>query len=231
MPIEPRSLEYKDAAKIMEKTQSQHSQSRYHNAILSLTHLAMDNRTTDSAADDFAILMLRVAEQRDRAAFEQLFSHFMPKIHAFGLQRLHQQGLAMDLVQETMTSVWTKAHLYNSNKGAVSTWVFTIMRNQCFDMLRRVQHNKEDTFGDDIWPLFDTQPEQEASVDHKLNAQLLQHLDALPLAQRQVVQGIYMQELTQQELADNLDVPIGTIKSRLRLGLEKLKSFLETHND
>lgn len=231
MPKEARSLGYKDAAKIMEKTQSQRSQSRYDNAIVSLTHLAMDNRTTDSAADDFAVLMLRVAELRDRAAFEQLFSHFMPKIHAFGLQRLHQQGLAMDLVQETMTSVWTKAHLYNQDKGAVSTWVFTIMRNQCFDMLRRVQHNKEDTFGDDIWPLFDTPPEQDSSIDYKLNAQLLQHIDALPLAQRQVVQGIYMQELTQQELADNLDVPIGTIKSRLRLGLEKLKSFLETHND
>lgn len=105
------------------------------------------------------------------------------------------------------------------------------MRNQCFDMLRRVQHNKEDAYGDDIWPLCDTATSQETQIDHKLTANLLKHLDNLPLAQRQVVQGIYMQELTQQELADALEVPIGTIKSRLRLGLEKLKSFLETPND
>ncbi|MBO6199209.1 MAG: hypothetical protein J6N79_06450, partial [Psychrobacter sp.] len=81
------------------------------------------------------------------------------------------------------------------------------------------------------WPLCDATMAQDTLTDHKLTAKLLQHLDALPLAQRQVVKGIYMQELTQQELADALKVPIGTIKSRLRLGLEKLKSFLETHND
>lgn len=220
----------------MENIQSQSRQNRYHGPITSLTHSAMDNDipaliTCEPQADTLITFMLQVADKRDRAAFGHLFQHFMPKIRAFGLQRLNQQGLAMDLVQETMTSVWTKAHLYNAEKGSVTTWVFTIMRNQCFDMLRRVQHNKEDTFGDDIWPLCDATMAQDTLTDHKLTAKLLQHLDALPLAQRQVVQGIYMQELTQQELADALKVPIGTIKSRLRLGLEKLKSFLETHND
>ncbi|MGL5048248.1 MAG: sigma-70 family RNA polymerase sigma factor [Shewanella sp.] len=220
----------------MENIQLQSSQNRYHVPIMSLTHSAMDNETSASQicappSDDLLMFMLQVAGNRDKAAFGHLFQHFMPKIRAFGLQRLNQQGLAMDLVQETMTSVWTKAHLYNAEKGSVTTWVFTIMRNQCFDMLRRVQHNREDTFGDDIWPLCDASIAQDTLTDHKLTTQLLQHLDALPIAQRQVVQGIYMQELTQQELADALRVPIGTIKSRLRLGLEKLKSFLETHHD
>ncbi|MGI2025465.1 sigma-70 family RNA polymerase sigma factor [Shewanella glacialipiscicola] len=220
----------------MENIQSQSRQNRYHGPITSLTNAAMDNDTPahtnlESQVDALVMLILQVADNRDKAAFGQLFQYFMPKIRAFGLQRLNQQGLAMDLVQETMTSVWTKAHLYNAEKGAVTTWVFTIMRNQCFDMLRRVQHNREDTFGDDIWPLCDATSEYDIQPDHKLTAQLLKHLDALPLAQKQVVQGIYMQELTQQELADALKVPIGTIKSRLRLGLEKLKSFLEIHND
>lgn len=221
----------------MENIQSLPEQNRYHRAISSLINTAMDNEThaqdlTEQQVeiDRLTAAMLKVANQRDKAAFGDLFTHFMPKIRAFGLQRLNQQGLAMDLVQETMTSVWTKAHLYNADKGSVTTWIFTIMRNQCFDMLRRVQHNKEDVFGDDIWPLCDT-VSQEIQPDHKLTAKLLEHMDALPLTQRQVVQGIYMQELTQQELADTLNVPIGTIKSRLRLGLEKLKSFLETNND
>lgn len=221
----------------MENIQSQSYQNRYYKPISSLTKSAMDIEisapsNSEPQVELLVALMLKVANQRDRAAFGYLFTYFMPKIRAFGLQRLNQQGLAMDLVQETMTSVWTKAHLYNADKGSVATWVFTIMRNQCFDMLRRVQHNKEDAFGDDIWPLCDTVAmNQETQIDHKFTAKLLKHLDDLPLAQRQVVQGIYMQELTQQELADALEVPIGTIKSRLRLGLEKLKSFLETPND
>lgn len=222
----------------MENFQSHLAQNRYDRQLSSPIDMAMENDSTISTAnepvtdaDPLARAILRVANQRDKAAFAELFSHFMPKIRAFGLQRLNQQGLAMDLVQETMTLVWTKAHLYNADKGSVATWLFTIMRNQCFDMLRRIQHNREDAFGDDIWPIYDVAVSQESSPDHKLTAKLLAHLDALPLPQRQVVQGIYMQELTQQELADALKVPIGTIKSRLRLGLEKLKSFLETQHD
>ncbi|ABI39346.1 RNA polymerase, sigma-24 subunit, ECF subfamily [Shewanella sp. MR-4] len=222
----------------MENFQSHLAQNRYDRQLSPPIDMAMENDSTISTAnelitdpDPLARAIAKVANQRDKAAFAELFNHFMPKIRAFGLQRLNQQGLAMDLVQETMTLVWTKAHLYNADKGSVATWVFTIMRNQCFDMLRRVQHNREDAFGDDIWPLCDVAVSQENNTDHKLTAKLLAHLDALPLPQRQVVQGIYMQELTQQELADALKVPIGTIKSRLRLGLEKLKSFLETQHD
>lgn len=220
----------------MENMQSPSRQNRYHRAIQSLSDSAMENNLPhqDGAApqeEQLATLMLKVANHQDKEAFRLLFCHFMPKVRAFGMQRLHQQGLAMDLVQETMTSVWTKAHLYNADKGSVTTWVFTVMRNQCFDMLRRVQHNKEDTFGDDLWPLCESSMTQDLQTDHKFTTKLLQHVNALPLAQRQVVQGIYLQELTQQELADALKVPIGTIKSRLRLGLEKLKSFLETQHD
>ncbi|MGZ9898162.1 sigma-70 family RNA polymerase sigma factor [Shewanella gaetbuli] len=176
-------------------------------------------------------LMINVANSRCKASFAKLFNHFGAKINSFGNQRLHQQGLAMDLVQETMTRVWTKAHLYNPDKAAVSTWVFTIMRNQCFDMLRKVQHNKEDAFGDDIWPLFDSDDAENNEDDFKLTGTLLQHVNDLPPLQRQIVQGIYMQEMTQQELADKLNIPIGTVKSRLRLGLEKLKGFMEKHYD
>jgi RNA polymerase sigma-70 factor (ECF subfamily) len=192
---------------------------------------AMKTDEPNPIADELAALMMKVANNRCKTSFAKLFSHFSPKINSFGVQRLSTQGLAMDLVQETMTRVWTKAHLYNVDKAAVSTWVFTIMRNQCFDMLRKVQHNREDSFGDDIWPLFESDDAEHNDEDFLLSATLLQHVEELPPLQRQVVQGIYMQELTQQELADKLNIPIGTVKSRLRLGLEKLKSFMEKHYD
>ncbi|MFC3185384.1 sigma-70 family RNA polymerase sigma factor [Shewanella intestini] len=177
--------------------------------------------------EQLALYMSAVANYQDKRAFAKLFAYFSPKINAFGHQRLNQQGLALDLVQETLTRVWTKAHLYNPDKAAVTTWVFTIMRNQCFDMLRKVQHNREDSFGDDIWQLFDSDNAQEDDNDFMLSASLLKHVDALPPLQKQVVRGIYLQELTQQELAEKLHIPIGTVKSRLRLGLEKLKSYME----
>ncbi|WP_137226865.1 sigma-70 family RNA polymerase sigma factor [Shewanella sp. MEBiC00475] len=220
----------------MENVQLQSAQNRYDKGHLAQRSLikrngAMKSKEPNPMADELAALMMQVANHRCKTSFAKLFSHFGPKINSFGVQRLSQQGLAVDLVQETMTRVWTKAHLYNADKAAVSTWVFTIMRNQCFDMLRKVQHNREDSFGDDIWPLFESDEAENKDDDFLLSSKLLQHVKELPPLQRQVVQGIYMQELTQQELADKLDIPIGTVKSRLRLGLEKLKSFMEKHYD
>jgi RNA polymerase sigma-70 factor (ECF subfamily) len=222
--------------KIMEHVQSQSVHFGYDKRSLVQRPLinrngAMKTDEPNPIADELAALMMKVANNRCKTSFAKLFSHFSPKINSFGIQRLSTQGLAMDLVQETMTRVWTKAHLYNVDKAAVSTWVFTIMRNQCFDMLRKVQHNREDSFGDDIWPLFESDDAEHNDEDFLLSATLLQHVEELPPLQRQVVQGIYMQELTQQELADKLNIPIGTVKSRLRLGLEKLKSFMEKHYD
>ncbi|MCF1428607.1 MAG: sigma-70 family RNA polymerase sigma factor [Shewanella sp.] len=191
----------------------------------------MEAEASSLQAQQLQHLLAQVASHRDKQAFALLFKHFAPKIRAFGVQRLSQQGLALDLLQETMTTVWTKAHLFNGEKGAVSTWVFTIMRNQCFDMLRRVQHNREDAYGDDIWPLFEDSDNVDGFGDHMLSEKLLENMDKLPLLQRQVVQGVYLQELSQQELAERLGIPIGTVKSRLRLGLEKLRSYLEKHHD
>ncbi|WP_324032641.1 sigma-70 family RNA polymerase sigma factor [Shewanella avicenniae] len=177
-------------------------------------------------------LLLQVAAERDKAAFQQIFHHVAGKIMSFGQQRLGSQGLAKDLLQETMTLVWTKAHLFDAEKGNAITWIFTVMRNQCFDMLRKVQHNREDCLGDNIWPLVDVAPaEADHAVTREQQSLLLSHLEKLPPKQRQVVQGIYLRELTHQQLAEELKVPVGTVKSRLRLGLEKLRSCMEQYDD
>lgn len=214
----------------MENIQSHCRRTSYDKAYVRQNKQSMDDKKQDAQLVELTAHLVNVANNRDRAAYAQLFSYFAPKILNFANQKLATQGCAMDLVQETMTTVWTKAHLFDADKGAVTTWVFTIMRNRCFDMLRKVQHNKEDTYGDDIWPVFET-PEPDEHEDHILTAKLLKHVDALPPLQRQVVKGIYLQELSQQELSSKLSVPLGTVKSRLRLGLVKLRSILEKHYD
>ncbi|WP_415225158.1 sigma-70 family RNA polymerase sigma factor [Psychromonas sp.] len=170
-----------------------------------------------------------VANTQDKKAFELLFNHFSPKVRAFGLQRFGQEAQALELVQETMLLVWRKASLFNADKGKASTWIYTLMRNLCFDMLRKKQIQKEDPVSDDLWPFLEE--EQTTEDDHLLSRHLLTHIESLPLQQKQVVEALYIQELNQQEVARLLSIPLGTVKSRLRLALAKLKAILEIEHD
>lgn len=168
-----------------------------------------------------------VAAYRDKKAFTELFQFFAPKVKHFGFARLGSEASANELVQETMASVWKKAHLYHPEKGAATTWVYTTMRNACFDMLRKIKSKSEQNLADDIWPLDQAQlesgNEESEFKDHLMSAQVMRYVDLLPPAQQTIIKGVYYQELSQEQLAQQLGVPLGTIKSRLRLALAKLK--------
>ncbi|KXI23879.1 RNA polymerase subunit sigma [Photobacterium sanguinicancri] len=178
-------------------------------------------------------LLANIALHRDKSSFAVIFSHFSPKVRIYGLKYLKQEAVAMELVQETMMKVWRKAHLFDGSKGAASTWIYTIMRNLCFDMLRKQQSSREDNYSDDLWPIFE---ERLAShTDEQANAtlsdELLVYIETLPEAQQVVVKEIYLNQRSHQDVADQLGVPVGTIKSRLRLGLQKLRGQLENSDD
>lgn len=112
-----------------------------------------------------------------------------------------------------------------------ATWIYTVMRNQCFDMLRRQMASKEQLVAEDLWPVLELQVETDLVADtgenQVLTRQLAHYIHRLPVPQQEVVRGIYLQDLTLQELAERLDVPLGTIKSRLRLASEKLRDFFK----
>ncbi|MFT6926121.1 MAG: RNA polymerase sigma-70 factor (ECF subfamily) [Psychromonas sp.] len=197
------------------------------------TDIALNNiklNSLDNQQLQINLWLKLVATKQDKQAFSELFKWFAPRIRAHGLQRFKQEAQAMDLVQETMLLVWRKAVLFNVDKGKASTWIYTLMRNHCFDMLRKKQTQKEDSISDDLWPIVDDQPSDDQD-DHLQKRLLLSHLGSLPLHQKQVVEAIYLQEMTQQELATHLDLPLGTVKSRLRLAISKLKSKLEADLD
>jgi RNA polymerase sigma-70 factor (ECF subfamily) len=167
-----------------------------------------------------------VAKQQDKRAFSQLFKFFAPRIRSHGLKKFRLEAQAMELVQETMMLVWRKASQFNADKGKASTWIYTIMRNYSFDMLRKVQSNKEDLISEDLWPMLDVEEEKDQE-DHLQSRHLLSYINTLPKLQKQVVVGIYIEDKTQQELADELSVPVGTVKSRLRLAMIKLRDMME----
>jgi RNA polymerase sigma factor (sigma-70 family) len=170
--------------------------------------------------------LLSVAQNREKQAFTHLFQFFAPKILRIARGKFPNEAQANEVVQDTMSNVWRKAHLFNQDKGAVTTWVYTIMRNVTFDMLRKIQGNKEDNLSDDIWPVAESmsfEVEPESFDDHLANKQLLSVIEALPQAQQEVVKGFYLREMSQEQLAIHLNLPLGTVKSRLRLALGKLK--------
>lgn len=173
-----------------------------------------------------------IADNRDKQAFTEVFSFFAPKIKGIAQGKLNSEALAAEVVQDTMTNVWRKAHLFDDNKGAATTWVYTIMRNVTFDLLRKMKANKEDTLSDDIWPLAESEhTEDDVFSDHIQSRNLKGIIDTLPENQQQVVKGFYFLEMSQEQLAVHLNLPLGTIKSRLRLALGKLKLKLGEDHD
>ncbi|OKY27907.1 sigma-70 family RNA polymerase sigma factor [Thalassotalea sp. PP2-459] len=176
--------------------------------------------------------LISVANHRDKAAFSELFKFFAPKILRIAKNKIGSEAQASEIVQETMSNIWRKAHLFDAQKGAPTTWVYTVMRNVTFDMLRKVKSNREDTLSDDIWPLAEqSASEDEPFEDHLAQNNILSVIETLPENQQQVIKGFYFMEMSQEQLANHLGLPLGTIKSRLRLALAKLKAQLGEHHD
>ena len=173
-----------------------------------------------------------VGQSRDKQAFTVLFKFFAPKILRIARSKFPNEAQANEVVQETMSNVWRKANLFNADKGASTTWVYAIMRNVTFDMLRKIKGNKEDNLSDDIWPITENMVSEDDSFhDHLAQDNLLSVIDTLPESQREVVKGFYFMEMSQEQLAVKLNLPLGTIKSRLRLALAKLKVQLGEDHD
>ncbi|MFT4655394.1 MAG: RNA polymerase sigma-70 factor (ECF subfamily) [Patiriisocius sp.] len=174
-----------------------------------------------------------VAKQRCKVSFSKIFSYFAPRLRSYALKQMGNEAIAMELVQDTMSNVWQKAHLFNSAKGSPSTWIFTIARNIRFDMLRKLQNRKEDVCSDDLWPVLceQTADTKIAPLDEQITLeQVGQYFNELPAKQQRVIEAIYIDGKSQQEVADELEIPLGTVKSRTRLALQRLKDMLKEHD-
>lgn len=173
-----------------------------------------------------AELMTKVARHQDWVAFQELFVFFGPRVKAMMLKAGADNALAEDLVQETMTKVWRKAGLYAPNRGGVSTWVFTIARNVRIDRVRKASSRAYEDI-DDV-DLAADEPTGEDHVQHaQLTASIAEAVEQLPEEQRQVIELAFMEDLPQSKIAEQLSLPLGTVKSRLRLAYGKLKQKLE----
>ncbi|MCR5856421.1 sigma-70 family RNA polymerase sigma factor [Mesorhizobium sp. J428] len=175
------------------------------------------------AAEDLSRLLQMVAARRDREAFAALFRHFGPRLKTFFMRGSMSSGLAEDLVQETMLSVWRKASYYDPARAGASTWVFTIARNLRIDHLRR-QRNPADLPPDpeDMPPSM-----EEALLGAEREWRVRKALSGLSAEQQTIIRLSYYSEKSQSEIAGELGVPLGTVKSRIRLAMNRLRALLE----
>ncbi len=179
-------------------------------------------------------LLVKVSNSKSKEAFGQLFDRFANKVFAHGMKILRNEQMAKDLVQETMLTVWQKAPLYNIDKGNVQSWIFTITRNRCFDMLRKQKRQPAVLSADDIWPAGFEEAEAlseagRGSVEVQIS-QIEKLVRQLPAAQQAVVEQIHILNRTHEEAAQFLEIPLGTLKSRLRLAMGKLRQSLGTES-
>jgi RNA polymerase sigma-70 factor, ECF subfamily len=197
--------------------------------IFALTSMSMTEtgpKIRDTSHDWQSELLQSVALDRNRTAFAKLFDHFAPKVKSFMMRKGASAEQAEDLVQETMISVWSKAHLFASDRGSAATWIFTIARNLRIDRLRREKSSLFTDLED-----FDA-PSEDASAEETLNrfeedGYVAKALAQIPEDQRKLLILSYVEDVPQSEIAARLQIPLGTVKSRMRLAYKRLQKQLE----
>ncbi|MGE0665459.1 MAG: sigma-70 family RNA polymerase sigma factor [Sphingomonadales bacterium] len=172
-------------------------------------------------------LVARIAAERDRAAFIELFEHFAPRLKAFMSRGGADPETAEEIVQEAMITVWNKAGQFDPARAALSTWVFTIARNKRIDMLRR-QVRPEAAPPPEL-PVND-EPSPDATVAlAQAAAELRTSITLLPPEQRQVLHLAFFEDKSHGAIAVDLGLPLGTVKSRIRLALARLRGMVGDH--
>lgn len=171
-----------------------------------------------------------VARLRDRQAYAELFHYFAPRLKSFALSSpgMSSNALAEELVQEVMLKIWTRACTFDAARASATTWIYTLARNCRIDLLRRKFRVREEVDVDELWD-FGTDPEEvEDEIDqHRGAIDVRESLLLLPLEQRQIIAKVYMEGKSHSEAAEELKLPLGTVKSRIRLAMSKLKVMLE----
>jgi RNA polymerase sigma-70 factor, ECF subfamily len=179
---------------------------------------------------DWAGLIDAVATRRDREAFGELFAHFAPRVKGMLIKLGTAPELADDLAQETMLIVWRKAEQFDPSTTAVAAWIYTIARNLRIDAARRERPSTPLAEAEyQAWEDPAPQPDKifEAQQDFK---RVRQALAALPADQADAIRSAYYLDMSRTDIADALEAPLGTVKSRMRLALKRLRALLDGEN-
>jgi RNA polymerase sigma-70 factor (ECF subfamily) len=204
---------------------------------------ALQGNDNDAGNARWIDCLARVARDQDRQAFHELFRHFGPLVKSFAwkVPSLQEaETFSEELVQETMLKVWTRAATFDPLLSSPGTWIFTIARNMRIDLLRKqarhtvntvsLTRDDEDDDGldlEDIWFEDDSGDVFNLLVQQRNRRQIHESLLTLPPEQAEILRKVYLEDKSHAEVAEELDLPLGTVKSRVRLALNKLKLLVD----
>ncbi len=181
---------------------------------------------TPPSPKSMANFLQRVAASGDVEAFRQLFETYAPRVKAYMMRQGADANTAEELAQETLLTVWRKAGLYSDDRGSATTWIFTIARNLRIDRLRKEMTWVELPEGRNEEASDDPLPDQ-MYEDNERRKRVQSALSDLPADQHEVVALSYIEGLSHSEIAERLRLPLGTVKSRMRLAYLKIREAVE----
>lgn len=173
----------------------------------------------------WAALLVTVGTHRDRAAFEKLFAYYGPRVKAFLMRTGLGATEAEDCMQDVMVTLWRKAHLYDPTRATVATWLFTIARNRKIDLIRKSRRPEPE---DLPWGPEPEPDQADAMALRQDSAKLADAVAQLPSKQRELIERAFYGDLSHSEIAAETGLPLGTIKSRIRLAIDRLRHAMQT---
>jgi RNA polymerase sigma-70 factor (ECF subfamily) len=175
--------------------------------------------------EHFAGLLVAVAERQDRSAYSELFAYYAPRVKSYLMRLGADNGQSEEITQDVMVTVWRKASLFDRRQASVSTWIFRIARNRRIDVFRRNKRPDLDPEETMILPAgVDAPDERIEAIETETRVRAA--MKGLPEEQLQLLRMAFYEGLSHREIAEKLDVPLGTVKSRIRLAFAKMKSRL-----
>lgn len=179
----------------------------------------------DDQADP-SVWIAAIAADHSRESFALLFGRFAPRVKSYLLKLGARPELAEELAQETLLTVWRKAAYFDPSRASASTWIFTIARNLRIDSIRRQRHPEDLIDEPEMIPPEEVRPDEALSSAER-ETRLRRALKTLPREQAEVVQMSFFHDKAHAEISQDLGVPLGTVKSRLRLAMVRLRAQLE----
>ena len=173
--------------------------------------------------DEQSRWIVAIADNRDRKAFKRLFNYFAPRIKGFCQNNGSTADRADEVVQEAFVNIWRKAYLFDPTKASAGAWIFAIARNARIDLIRKENRPEADTTD----PFFEqSEPENPFAVlETERKSKLIREcIKDLPAEQQQVLKLAFFEEKAHSEVAEQLGIPLGTVKSRIRLAFKRIRS-------
>lgn len=180
---------------------------------------------SDELASQMARLMNRIAKNRDRTAFTSVFAFYAPRIKAFLMRSNCSPALAEEVTQDVMVTLWQKAHMYDPAKSSLGTWLFRIARNRRIDLIRRDKSNKLDAQDPTMFPTIE-EIDTDGIDARERDQRIRMAISTLPKAQMQLIRLSFFEGQPHSQIAKKLDLPLGTVKSRIRLAFNRLRKQL-----